>query len=233
MKRYTVINALLKGRQEAMYLEIGLATGDSWFRVRAPRKVGVDPRDVFTADKVTWYRKLLFELSRLAGAKFFALTSDEFFTRKAERLFAQSKIDVAFIDGWHSYEQSRKDVEACLRWLKADGEIVLLDCNPQSAAATAATPQEALKLSNYKSGWNGDVWKTIVYLRSMRPDLDIVVLDCDEGLGIIRFGRPRTMLSYTPAAILTLTYEDLAAKRNELLNLTAPDALPELARQPA
>lgn len=32
--------------------------------------------------------------------------------------------------------------------------------------------------------WSGDVWKSIVHLRSIRPDLRVAVLDCDSGVGI-------------------------------------------------
>ncbi|OHB20674.1 MAG: hypothetical protein A2854_04640 [Parcubacteria group bacterium RIFCSPHIGHO2_01_FULL_56_18] len=216
MQRYHVINALLRARTRPTYLEIGLAIGDAWFRVRAANKIGVDPRNVFTADKVVWYRKLLFEISRLAGAEFFAVTSDEFFSRFAPRVLTRHPVDVAFIDGWHSYEQSLRDVQHALLYLKPEGVIVLHDCNPPSAIATARTPEEAIA---QQSGWNGDVWKTIVYLRSTQPDLGVSVLDCDEGLGIIHSGHPERRLHFTENDIWDMSYDDLARHRQEWLNL--------------
>jgi len=221
MWRYNIINDLLLGRTDATYLEIGLATGDCWFRVKADNKIGVDPRNVFTADKISWPRKLLFEASRLRGAKFFVETSDDFFTQHAPTLFGQQRVDVVFIDGWHSYEQSLKDALNCLPWLKADGAIVIHDCSPAVAAATATTPKEALELPDSNGLWNGDVWKTIVHLRSTRKDLDVSVLDCDQGLGIVKFGRPEKLLNYTDDEITAMTFDDLNSSRQELLNLQA------------
>lgn len=219
MKRYDIINTLLRYRRPATYLEIGLARGVNWFRVRAERKIGVEPRDVFTAGKVSRPRKLLFRLSQWRGALFYTMTSDEFFKRVAADVFSGQPIDVAFIDGWHSYEQSLRDVENCLPYLAVRGVIVLHDCNPLSAAATARTPEEALALSGGQAGWNGDVWKTIVHLRSRRSDLAVCVLDCDEGLGVIRRGRTPRALPYRRADIERMTFADLAGSRATLLNL--------------
>jgi hypothetical protein len=51
----------------------------------------------------------------------------------------------------------------------------------------------------------GDVWKTIVHLRSHRRDLDVAVLDCDFGVGIVRKNVPESRLQYTRAQIDALT----------------------------
>lgn len=219
MKRYDVINTLLRARRPATYLEIGLARGDCWFRVRAERKIGVEPRDVFASAKVTGPRKLLFHLSQWRGAQIYAMTSDEFWQQTALEVFSEHAIDVAFIDGWHSYEQSLRDVQNCLPWLAQRGVIVLHDCNPMTEAATAPTPAEALALSGGRSGWNGDVWKTIVHLRSLREDVGVRVLDCDEGLGLVWRGRAARLLPFGQADIVSMAYADLAANRVELLNL--------------
>lgn len=224
MKRYEVINALLQKRTPATYLEIGLARGENWFRVRAAHKIGIEPRDVFTSEKISWGRKLFFSFSRWRGAQIWAVTSDNYFNHLSAADLVPGRIDVAFIDGWHSYDQSLKDVLNCLTWLDRAGVIVLHDCNPESAAAAAPTPQEALALSEGKSGWNGDVWKTIVHLRSLRRDLSVCVLDCDEGLGIISFGAPENVLDYTADQIAELTYDTLQRERRSLLNLKSPAA---------
>jgi hypothetical protein len=75
--------------------------------------------------------------------------------------------------------------------------------------------------------WSGDVWKSIVYLRSLRHDLRVAVLKCDTGVGIVRKGTPESRLAYTPAQIEALSYSDLAADRKRLLNLKPPRYLNE------
>ena len=59
------------------------------------------------------------------------MTSDEFFA-KASLPF---RFDVVFIDGLHTYEQSRKDAENALGVIVEGGVIIMHDCNPPNAAA--------------------------------------------------------------------------------------------------
>jgi hypothetical protein len=91
-------------------------------------------------------------------------------------------------------------VDEVLEFLKPDGVIIMHDCNPLSevAALPAASYEHAANIMGFSGEWNGDVWKTIVNLRSTRKDLDIFVLDCDQGLGIIASREPQAGLSFTP-----------------------------------
>jgi hypothetical protein len=157
------------------------------------------------------------------------MTSDDFFATESAFLEVRG-IDVALIDGLHTYGQVVQDVENTLRYLGDDGVIVLHDCNPASAsiaypAASFADFYEQHRWWNVL--WSGDVWKAIVYLRSIRDDLQVAVLNCDFGVGIIRRGLPESRLSYSPAEIESLTYKDLAADRERLLNVKPPKYLRE------
>ncbi len=131
----------------------------------------------------------------------------------------------ARVNGLHTYEQALRDVENTLRYLHDDGVIVLHDCNP--ALASIAAP--AMTYAEFRAQnrwwdlfWSGDVRKAIVHLRSTRDDLQIAVLKCDFGVGLIRKGIPESRLSYSPEQIEALTYADLAADRANLLNLKPP-----------
>src|SRR5690242_11550431 len=64
--------------------------------------------------------------------------------------------------------------------------------------------------------------KAIVNLLSTRPDLQIAVLDCDRGVGIVRKGSPDSQLPYSAAQIEALGCADLVADRVGLLNLRPP-----------
>ncbi|MBS1563021.1 MAG: class I SAM-dependent methyltransferase, partial [Bacteroidetes bacterium] len=103
-----------------------------------------------------------------------------------------------------------------LKYLSDDGVIIMHDCNPQ-------TKEEAGTLEEWRkrgSGqWNGDVWKTILHLRSQRKDINVFVLDCDHGLGIVTKGKPESTPGFSEKEIIGFTYEDLAAHRKEWLNL--------------
>lgn len=156
------------------------------------------------------------------------MTSDEFFRKKAFTLFWNG-IDTAFVDGLHTYEQSLKDVLNCVKYLRRGGTIVLHDCNPTDyhMAYPAKSHAEALlaRQPDPRKAWCGEVWKTVVHLRSHFSNLNVCVLDCDYGIGLIRRGVSGPPLSFSQAEIRNMTYEELAARRAELLNLKAPEYL--------
>lgn len=215
MKRIKAVQRALEGRSKPVYLEIGVKKGAAFRQITADEKIAVDPA---------------FRLSersrRLADAKarathYFETTSDEFFETQAAFLEDRG-IDVALIDGLHTYGQVMRDVENTLRYLRDDGVIILHDCNP--ATASIAYPAESFA-DFYQQHrwwnilWSGDVWKAIVQLRSTRDDLKVAVLKCDFGVGLVRKGTPESTLSYTPEQVAALTYQDLAADRQRMLNL--------------
>lgn len=232
MNRIEVVQRALDERAKPVYLEIGVSNGIAFRRIAADEKIAVDP--VF---------RLSGRSRRLADAKahathYFEMTSEAFFASQTAFL-AQRSIDVALIDGLHSYEQVVRDVENTLRYLRDDGVIVLHDCNPATASiGSTATSYDDFRARNrwqtilWLSGppWSGDVWKAIVHLRSTRDDLRIAVLKCDWGVGILRKGPPESRLSYSAAQIAALSYEDLAADRDRLLNLKPPEYFGEFLR---
>ena len=111
--------------------------------------------------------------------------------------------------------------------LKPDGVIVMHDCNPMSAAAAqfGYAPKKAAQsgIPGWTGEWTGDVYKAIMQLRAERSDLHTCVLDCDYGLGIVRRGTPDSTLKLSLDQIATMTYEEFASRRTELLNLRAPE----------
>ena len=109
------------------------------------------------------------------------------------------------------------------------------DCSlPSTASARpAGSPGEARRLAGEDWGgvWCGDVYKTVLHLRSQRPDLRVCVLDCDRGIGIVHPGAAGRTLPFGVGEVAQLGYGDLAAHRDEWLDLRPPEALDELVRQ--
>ena len=218
MNRTKVIQAWLNRFPHPTYLEIGVEFGLSFTPIRAERKIGVDPRI-----RMPRLLKRICE-RRARETHYFELTSDRFFAEHAD-MIQTTGVDVALIDGMHTYEQSIVDVENVLRFLNDNGLIVLHDCNPQSAATAcpATSYADFRKAHRWRFFWCGDVWKTIVHLRSTRPDLNVLVLDCDFGLGIVRRAPADGLLDYSPEAIRQMSYSDMARDRERILNLKKPD----------
>ena len=213
MVRVEVVNRIIEQIGGRGYLEIGVKRGGTFMRISADRKIGVDP---------VWPNlKMLIYLLKNANVKYYRMKSDKFF-RKYSMKLAKSNIDVVLIDGWHEYHQSLRDVENCLKFMPDNGVIVVHDCNPQSELA-AVSPM-ADKMAGRRPGvWNGDVWKTVVRLRCCHKELNVFVLNCDQGLGIITRGLPDVELGFSEEDIENMTYEDLHGDREKLLNLKEAD----------
>lgn len=215
--RLNFINQLVKEKKFSSYLEIGVFLGKVFFNVSAKKKIAVDPHFRFGL-----YRKFkrIFKNITNLNAKFYEKTSDAFFAENAPKLYSHSKIDISLVDGMHEYDFALRDVENTLRYLQNGGVIIMHDCNPQMPQHAASFAD--WKANNFQGIWNGDVWKTIVHLRSLRDDINVFVLDCDEGLGVVTFGKPENKLDFNREQIRSFTYEQLAANRKEWLNLKPP-----------
>ena len=226
--RLDVVQAFLDRHLRPTYLEIGVRTGTLFVRLRARRKLAVDPtpRIGFWKRLRWWFRNPSNRRSRV-----YRMTSDEFFARDPGGLRSVG-LEVAFIDGLHTYAQSLRDVENCLALLNPGGAVLMHDCSPPSRAAAtpALSPGEARRKAGeaWDGRWCGDVYKTILHLRSQRPDLRVGVLDCDRGIGVIRPGEAGETLEIDPERIARLDYADLERNRRRWLGLRPPESLADM-----
>jgi hypothetical protein len=229
--RYDMIQACIdvvkKRKKKVNYLEIGVQTGYCFFKIKADKKLAVDPEFIIKLKKkVKAYIKNISNFNN----EYYELTSDDFFAQKADYLEQIGGIDVAFIDGLHLREQVAKDIENTLKYLNKDGIILVHDCNPitANAAVRAYTSQEVIdmNLPGYDYIWNGDVWEAIVELRATRKDLDIAVINSDHGVGVIQPKKAENTIDLTPEQLKNLSYEDLAANRQSYLNLKPAESFP-------
>lgn len=124
-------------------------------------------------------------------------TSDEYF-KTSNKMF-----DIIFVDGLHRKDQVYRDIINSLEHLNDNGTILVHDCNPP-------TERHAQEEQPEYHPWNGSVWQAWLVLRMVRPDLNMRVLDCDWGIGIIRRGKQK---------LFSVPFELLAKYRRELLNL--------------
>ena len=224
MNRTEVIQKIIDRTGAQNYLEIGVSRGDCFLSIKAPRKVAVDPKF-----KLSLRRRLKWAFRNLRS-RYYESTSDDFFAK----VKLPHGFDVVFIDGLHTYGQSLKDVENALGVLGEKGVIIMHDCNPTDAASAhpADSQQHAasMGLPGWTGWWMGDVWKTICHLRSQRPDLKVLVLDCDCGLGIITRGGADDMLNLPVTELKELDYDDLAKNRKRFLNLKDESFFPEFLK---
>jgi len=195
------------------YLEIGVERGINFFQTKAPIKIAVDPRF-----------KIPNRPDNTDSVYFYELPSDDFFVSDHKAKLEKDGIDVALVDGLHTYEQSLRDMVSCAEYLNDDGIIIVHDCYPKNEAASLPDMKAAIKHSTFNGAWNGDVFKAILWLRCNRKDLEVYTLDVDHGLGIIKKGKPQSMLEYTDEHIEKLSYQDfISVGPEKILNLKPKD----------
>ena len=221
MTRIDVIRAALASVGGRSYLEIGVKDGACFQRIDAETRVAVDPRFLMRRPASAWARKIL---RAKTGSFYFQVTSDAFFAGPARRF---PRFDVVFVDGLHTYAQSYLDVLNALDVVSEHGVVVVHDCNPASAAAAAPTLEEAARTPGFVGEWSGDVYKSLARLRT-HTDLRACVIDCDQGVGIVKRGVPERRLELSLDEIAALRYDDLAENRAALLDLRPESALEEV-----
>ena len=130
--------------------------------VRAPHRVGVDPKPLFDLDP-----------NRLPkNASISAVTSDEFFG--ATRV--DTSFDVVFLDGLHTFRQTYHDLINALRVCRS-GVIVVDDVVPGDEVS--AMPDQSESVAERKrrnlpgDAWYGDVFKVILCVHKYHPELRV------------------------------------------------------------
>lgn len=212
MNRIDIIQKIIDKSEADTYLEIGIGKLECFLELKVKRKIAVDPiLNVLSTKAIKTFEKRSIHIV--------PHTSDFFFEHY--KLF--KGLDVVFVDGLHTYQQSLNDINNSLGKLNNKGIIVVHDCLPPNAAAAypakSYSHAASLSLEGWTGEWCGDVWKSICYLRSFRKDLHVFVLDTDYGLGIITKGIAENNLNLTSADIDMYTYLDFIKNKEELLNI--------------
>jgi hypothetical protein len=230
MTRVEVLNQIIKENNVVNYLEIGVNRGKCLFNIKgAKKRFAVDPYFNFSPIKKI---RFIFRNFDNLNNHFFEMTSDRFFETQDSTL-KEHPIDLTFIDGLHTFRQSLKDTLNTLKYSASDGVIVLHDCNPLDEIA--AYPAESIDVArkkfsthkDWKNIWNGDVWKSIVYIKKNHPELTTFVLNTDHGLGFVlkkpsaeKLPEVFNSIGNSIEDIEKLEYSFLEKHRTDLLNLT-------------
>jgi hypothetical protein len=130
-KRGEIVQRVLDRLGGRVYLEIGVQSGVCFFKVRAKKKIAVDPRFL-----IGWKRKLKYILRNPCNLwnTYAEMTSDDFFATHG-RFLHKRPPDVVLIDGLHTYDQSLRDVVNALEYMPQRGVVLVHDCNPSNTAA--------------------------------------------------------------------------------------------------
>ena len=174
------LNRLHAELKPKTYLEIGVFTGWSLALARCA-SIGVDP--VFKIDA-----QFLADIVDKPSLHLFSLGSDDFFGKHDPSHVLQAKVDFAFLDGMHRCEFLLRDFMNTERHCEPNSVVALHDCLPVDTGIVDRDPNapRPVSLAHRENWWAGDVWRTSLLLRRVRPDLKMTVLDCSPtGLVLI------------------------------------------------
>ena len=193
VRRYDLINHIIKNRNYKKYLEIGVRNPNkgNFNKIIIENKTGVDPNPIVEQNNII------------------KSTSDNFFKNTEE------KYDIIFIDGLHLEEQVDKDIINSLNHINENGIILVHDCNP----ITEFMQRENYEVNGKFPSWNGTVWRSIAKLRMNRSDLKIKVVNTDSGVGLIEKSENEQLFPNCK----NLNYDFLDSNREKLLNLIETD----------
>lgn len=207
MKRYDIINALIKKNNYKTYLEIGVRDNECFNKINIEDKKGCDPLDdKFLAEfaKAKSSSDNKWHPSQMDVA--FRMTSDNYFKKY------NNKYDIIFIDGLHLNEQVYRDLNNSINCLNEGGTILMHDCLPLE--------EDHQKVPAVTSYWNGDVWKAFVRVRNERKDVEMSVIDTDTGVGMITFDKKKK-----PAISgkITLDWDNFSKNKVKWMNVKSTE----------
>jgi hypothetical protein len=116
--------------------------------------------------------------------------------------------DLIFVDPWHTYESSLRDIQLALTLLTPEGTLVLHDCYPTTPEL--ATPE------THPGDWMGQTYLAFLDVARARPELAHSVVDLDCGCGLLwrrqatGQGLQDDEVELSRAALLTYDYHDWA-----------------------
>jgi len=161
MNYLELLDRLHSAIRPAVYLEIGVDQGDSLALSRS-RSIAIDPSPQLQPKA----------LRDKPWVKLYQSPSDEFFrTHTSAETLEGFPLDLAFIDGLHEFAQVVRDLENVEHWGHADTIAVIHDVLPRGT-------WEATRVFREWS-WTGDVWRTVSFLRELRPDLRCRLVDAE------------------------------------------------------
>lgn len=149
------------------YLEIGVASGQSLQHAGPGTKAaGIDPDFSISHPQSAWVR-------------LFRETSDDFFAKRSiQEVFGEDAVDLVFLDGLHTFDQTLRDLLNVEQHCHERSVVLLHDILP-IIPETAERERRSIF-------WIGDTWKLMVLLSQHRPDLNVFTIPTfPSGLAVV------------------------------------------------
>lgn len=226
--RRRAVQGLLNLFHEPSYLEIGVNEGATFTKVKARRKVAVDP--VF-----------LFDVPEAAAAdpasEFHEVTSDEYFGTIVD---PSERFDVIYLDGLHTFEQTLRDFTNAVHHLAPNGAIVVDDVCPVSYLASLPDRDNYFKVRNFldvtDKSWMGDVYRLVFFVETFYQHMSYATIADNHGQAVIWRERRQEVPLRTVRETGELSFEDFVLGQEHMCRIPYSEILdrvsPWVGRQP-
>ncbi len=161
------LHAVLNPRS---YLEIGVETGATLALARCAA-IGIDPAFRFSDIE------LVRQITAKPSLMLYQMSSDAFFASHDPTALLGRPIEMAFLDGMHRCEFLLRDFINTERHCRPNAVVALHDCVPLELPMAGRISGAESVDPRRRFMWTGDVWRTALLLRRVRPDLQMTVLD--------------------------------------------------------
>lgn len=187
MSKDELINIAIKQIHAKSYLEIGHNEGQNFRKIEVASKESID----------------------IHGEPTHKMSSDTFFSS----ILDDKKYDVIFIDGCHFKHQVLKDVNNSLKHINRNGIIFMHDCLPE---LEVHQNNDGIKEDAFFSGrdWTGDAWKVFFLLRKTNPNVFMVTVNADWGVGVILPDKTQQLVEDGEE-----TFEYFLANKERIMNI--------------
>ena len=167
LKKYDIVNNLIKKYNCKNYLEISTPTTGACYD-----KINENNGCEITKELLFYY--IDSNLSSLRDdLKNYNCVNFDIGVLQLKR----KEYDFIFVDPFHTFEQSKIDIEIAYNLLSDNGIIVVHDCFPKSINIIS---------DNYREGsWCGVTYKAFIDFNINHNMTQTYVVDCDYGCGII------------------------------------------------
>jgi hypothetical protein len=173
-------------------------------------EIGVQSGDCFRA--INCENKVGVDPDGLSAATIIK-TSDDFFIENKE------KFKVIFIDGMHESDFVYRDIMNSLNCLEEGGIVLMHDCLPTNES------MQTIPLQSHHVEWTGNTWEAYVKVRTERDDLEMRVVNCDWGVGIIRKLRDDEPRAQKLVLNCEANYANFVNNKQEWMNIINPQTL--------
>lgn len=222
--RHGRLNSLGKVLGASRYLEIGVASGYTFFNVAAPFKVAVDPRFRFD-----------YKSSESSTCRFHEVTSDSFFREYAG---VYQSFDLIYLDGLHTFEQTFRDFCSTLAFSHERTVWLIDDTHPVSLSSSVPSQRVSRLLkteTQERSGaWMGDVYKVVFAIHDFFPQFTYWTFSGHGQTVVYKQQRYDFEPKWNSLeAISRATYSDFLVHKNEIMRVCNPSGILEAVEENA